>query len=131
MLNQCRYDAVAKFDVSGFVAATTATERRQIRRLLNINVAAEDLDSLSGAFTANRQVNSEDVIRLRNAYPDDTLERLAERLRCSLSTVKRHLRRARLQDFAADRRVVAAKPTVDQVARAAASLGESSRATAA
>jgi hypothetical protein len=32
---------------------------------------------------------------LRAAHPDDSLEALAARLDCSLSTVKRHLRRAR------------------------------------
>ena len=35
------------------------------------------------------------MLRLRTQYPNDSLESLAMRLGCSLSTVKRHLRRAR------------------------------------
>jgi len=35
------------------------------------------------------------VLAARAAFPDDSLEALAHRLDCSLSTVKRHLRRAR------------------------------------
>jgi len=40
-------------------------------------------------------VSHEEVLRLRAQYPNDSLESLAMRLGCSLSTVKRHLRRAR------------------------------------
>ncbi len=35
------------------------------------------------------------MLAARAAFPDDSLEMLANRLDCSLSTVKRHLRRAR------------------------------------
>lgn len=121
MLEQCRFEAVVKFDVAGFVAGTTPAERRELRQLLDVRVPAEDLDSLSGAFTPNRQIKHEDVVRLRNANPHDTLERLAERLRCSLSTVKRHLRKAR-QQGAQLSAAPAAEPTVAHVSLAAESL---------
>lgn len=121
MLERCRFDAVVKFDVAGYVAGTTPSERRELRRILNVRVAPEDFDSLAGAFTPNRQINHEDVIRLRNANPHDTLERLAERLQCSLSTVKRHLRKARQQGTKLSA-APAAVPTVAHVTLAAESL---------
>jgi hypothetical protein len=40
-------------------------------------------------------VDHDEVVRLRAANPDESLERLAQRLGCSLSTVKRHLRQER------------------------------------
>ena len=43
----------------------------------------------------SRPVDHDEVIRLRAANPDESLERLAQRLGCSLSTIKRHLRRER------------------------------------
>jgi predicted transcriptional regulator len=42
-------------------------------------------------------VSHEAVMTARQAYPKDTCHQLAERLGCSTSTIKRHLRRAREQ----------------------------------
>jgi len=56
---------------------------------------ADDFDQLAGARGTRRPVSHEEVLRLRTQYPNDSLESLAMRLGCSLSTVKRHLRRAR------------------------------------
>lgn len=112
MLEQCRYDAVIKHDVAGFVAGSTESERNEMRRMLKVKVAPEDLDVLSGAFTPNRQVNHADVIRLRSTHPNETLEQLASRLGCSLSTIKRHLRKARAGSTPEVKRP---KPTVAQV----------------
>lgn len=112
MLAQCRYDAVVKHDVSGFVAGTTPAQRLRMRRLLNVKVVPENFDSIAGAFAPNRQVDSEDVVRLRQANPDATLEQIAERLSCSLSTVKRHLRKVR-SGVIVD--LTAAPPSIDQV----------------
>lgn len=88
----CLEQAVVHHDVAGFVAATTATQRRRMRRLLHVTVPREDLDAWTGA--PGRVVRTADVVRARRAHPDQPLGVLAERLGCSLSTVKRHLRRA-------------------------------------
>jgi hypothetical protein len=93
----CLYTAVVEHDVAGYVAGTDARQRERIRKLLAISVAPEDFDTLAGVTGRNRPVDHEEVIRLRNAYPQESLERLANRLGCSLSTVKRHLRRARAE----------------------------------
>ncbi len=45
----------------------------------------------------HRPVDHAEILRLRRAYPDESLEKLARRLGCSLSTVKRHLRQERRQ----------------------------------
>nr|WP_281370015.1 WhiB family transcriptional regulator [Naumannella cuiyingiana] len=91
----CLYDAVVKHDVAGFVAGTTEMERRMIRRQLDVTVEAEDLDTMAGVFRSGRRIDHDEVVRLRQANPHESLEMLARRLDCSLSTVKRHLRRHR------------------------------------
>ena len=91
----CLYDAVVRHDVAGFVAGTTVRQRNEIRRRLGIVVESEDLDTLAGVVGGARQIDHDEVLRLRRANPDETLEQLAQRLGCSLSTVKRHLRRER------------------------------------
>lgn len=93
----CLYDAVVKFDVAGFVAGTTHRQRNELRSRLGVRVQPEDLDTLAGVIAPNRQVDHDEVLRLRRANPDESLETIAHRLGCSLSTVKRHLRKARSQ----------------------------------
>jgi DNA-directed RNA polymerase specialized sigma24 family protein len=95
LFTDCLFSAVAEHDVSGFVAGTTAAQRRSMRNLLDVEVQADDFDQLAGARGTRRPVSHEEVLRLRTQYPNDSLESLAMRLGCSLSTVKRHLRRAR------------------------------------
>ena len=95
LLARCLYDAVVKHDVSGFVAGTTQRQRQEMRTELRISVAPEDFDTLAGVVASGRQVNHEEVLRLRAANPHESLETIAQRLGCSLSTVKRHLRKAR------------------------------------
>jgi hypothetical protein len=95
MFTECLFNAVAQHDVSGFVAGTTAAQRRSMRNLLDVEVQADDFDQLAGARGTRRPVSHEEVLRLRTQHPNDSLESLAMRLGCSLSTVKRHLRRAR------------------------------------
>ncbi|HIT73981.1 MAG TPA: WhiB family transcriptional regulator [Candidatus Avipropionibacterium avicola] len=97
LVQQCLYDAVVKFDVSGFCAGTTRKERNEIRAMLGVQVAPEDFDTLAGVTARHRQVDHDEVVRLRRANPHESLEMLAHRLGCSLSTVKRHLRKARNQ----------------------------------
>ena len=95
MFTDCLFTAIAQHDVSGFVAGTTAAQRRSMRNLLDVEVQADDFDQLAGARGTRRPVSHEEVLRLRTQYPNDSLESLAMRLGCSLSTVKRHLRKAR------------------------------------
>jgi hypothetical protein len=95
MFTDCLFNAVARHDVSGFVAGTTAAQRRSMRNLLDVEVQADDFDQLAGARGTRRPVSHEEVLRLRTQHPNDSLESLAMRLGCSLSTVKRHLRKAR------------------------------------
>ena len=95
LMTQCLYHAVVKHDVSGYAAGTTKKQRTEIRHRLGIIVKPEDFDTLAGVTGHHRQVDHDEVIRLRNANPHESLETLATRMGCSLSTVKRHLRKAR------------------------------------
>ncbi len=94
LLIDCLYRAVVEVDVSGFVACTTERDRRRIRRELGIDVemtpAAMGVPNVGGG-----PISQEAVISIRQAYPKDTCLQLADRLGCSTSTIKRHLRRAR------------------------------------
>ena len=111
----CLYWAVV---VAGYVAGTTPSQRAQIRRRLDITVEPENFDTLAGVTGRHHQVNHSEVVRLRNAYPDESLEMLAHRLGSSLSTVKRHLRRERREPSAET--VTPMHPTVNEVLTAAA-----------
>jgi AraC-like DNA-binding protein len=119
LLTGCLYRAVVEYDVAGFVAGTSERQRAQIRVRLGVEVEPEDFDTLAGVVGGQRTVDHDEVVRLRRAHPDESLERLARRLGCSLSTVKRHLRRERNQPSAAaaGRRP---RPTDVQVRRATA-----------
>jgi hypothetical protein len=119
LIVDCLYSAIVEYDVAGYVAGTTPPQRAQIRRLLDVTVEPEDFDTLAGASRRQRQVNHREVVRLRNAKPHESLETLAQRLGCSLSTVKRHLRRERRAPAA---RSSAQKPTIAAVVAAAASV---------
>jgi hypothetical protein len=96
-------------------------QRAQIRRRLDIAVEPEDFDVLTGVTGRHRQVNHSEVVRLRNANPHESLEMLAHRLGCSLSTVKRHLRRERREP--SGRTGAVTKPSVDEVLAAAGVTG--------
>jgi hypothetical protein len=95
LFSTCLYDAVVNHDVYGFVAGTTARQRQEIRAELEVSVEPDDFDTLAGVTSPNRQIDHGEVVRLRTANPHESLESIAQRLGCSLSTVKRHLRRAR------------------------------------
>ncbi len=116
MFSSCLYDAVVDHDVYGFVAGTTARQRQEIRAELGVRVDPEDFDTLAGVTAPNRQVDHTEVLRLRNANPADSLESIAQRLGCSLSTVKRHLRRARNGEVV--EKTTTSRPTSEQVLEA-------------
>jgi len=102
MLAECLYTAVAQVEVAGFMGCTTAQERKRIRHRLGISVVDPDLDVIAGVRGERRPVDHDAVMAMRAVHPDDSLEQIALRLECSLSTVKRHLRRARHHAAAVD-----------------------------
>ena len=116
-------------DVYGFVAGTTVRQRQEIRAELEVTVEADDFDTLAGVTSPNRQIDHDKVLRLRTANPYESLESIAQRLGCSLSTVKRHLRLARSGEFSAKQESV--PPTIDQVLDVYDSIVRSSRRRAA
>lgn len=97
LLTDCLYRAVVEHNVSGIAGGTTERQRTEIRKRLRWSVQPEDFDTLAGVTGRHRQVDHDEVVRLRHANPHESLETLAQRLGCSLSTVKRHLRRARTE----------------------------------
>jgi hypothetical protein len=117
LITKCLYSAIVNYDVAGYVAGTMPTQRARIRRRLDITVEPENFDGLAGVTGGHRQVDHNEVVRLRNANPHESLELLAQRLGCSLSTVKRHLRRERRDPTT---RTTPHKPTVSEVLAAAA-----------
>jgi Transcription factor WhiB len=119
LIVDCLYQAIVEYDVAGYVAGTTPSQRAQIRRVLDITVEPEDFDTLAGATRRHRQVDHSEVVRPRNANPHESLETLAQRLGCSLSTVKRHLRRERRAPATPSS---AQKPTIAAVLAAAAGV---------
>lgn len=120
----CLYEAVVEHDVSGYVAGTTQKQRQEIRRRLGVSVRPEDFDTFAGATARNRPVDHDEVVRLRRANPDETLESIAQRLGCSLSTVKRHLRRERAAQKSPTKvaPIRQKRPTLQQVMAAAAQV---------
>ena len=123
----CLYRAVVEHDVAGFVAGTTPRQRAEIRRRLGVVVHPEDFDTLAGVVRGGRQVDHEEVLRLRAAHPDESLETLAGRLGCSLSTVKRHLRRARTAPSPSPSPVRTGRPHLRDVLVVAAQVTAGSR----
>ena len=115
LVKGCLYDAVVRYDVAGFVAGTTARERRSIRASLGITVESENLDTLAGVTATSHRVDRDEVLRLRRADPTASLESIAQQLGCSLSTVKRHLRKARRGEPVGRPKVTVVPPSVEQV----------------
>ncbi len=122
LIAECLFRAVVEHDVAGFAAGTTARQRTQIRRRLQVIVEPEDFDTLAGVTGRHRQIDHDEVVRLRHANPHESLETLARRLGCSLSTVKRHLRRERTAPSGA--KVAAEAPTIEQVVAVAAEVAD-------
>ncbi|MRJ75576.1 transcription factor WhiB [Aeromicrobium sp. SMF47] len=118
LMVECLYRAVVEVDVSGFVACTTEHDRHLIRRQLGIQVQQASTTPYGAPRVGGGPVSHDAVMTARQAYPKDTCHQLADRLGCSTSTIKRHLRRAREQQLeaaAAPREPVALLPSTDAV----------------
>lgn len=113
---QCLTNAITKFDVSGFVAGTTKRQRQEIRHRLGVVVSDDDFDAYAGV-NSGRQFDRNEIHRLRMANPNEPLSAIAARVGCSVSTVKRHLRRIERDGLTPTPR--RAQPTPDEVMRAA------------
>lgn len=114
MMRQCLYQAVVEHDVAGIAGGTTARQRAAIRSKLGIRVEAEDFEGLLGLGAG--RIDSHELLRQRMAHPHESLEQLAKRIGCSLSTIKRHLRRARSHQ--PEPRLQSVRPSVEQVLHA-------------
>ncbi|MET7932476.1 WhiB family transcriptional regulator [Streptomyces sp. NPDC005322] len=90
---ECLRDAVVDADPYGYAAATTADDRRWIRRRLGIGDAAGDLAPVEADRAAHAQLS--EVTVERNRHPDASQREMALRLGLSRSTVARRLARVR------------------------------------
>ena len=126
---RCLTDAVTKYDVSGFVAGTTRRQRQEIRARLGIKLAADDFDSYVGV-SSGRQFDHDEIVRMRKANPTEPLSAIAARVGCSISTVKRHLRRIE-KESETPKPSSKPAPTPDQVMKIARSLRRSAGRSAA
>lgn len=117
LMVDCLVRAVVEVDVSGFVACTTEADRAQMRRALGVDVTPAPLMTFGAPRVGGGPVSHEAVLTMRQAHPKDTCQQLAERLGCSMSTIKRHLRREREQQETTEAAVRAPQrvPTVDEV----------------
>ncbi|NHB85146.1 transcription factor WhiB [Tessaracoccus sp. HDW20] len=97
LMAQCLSDAVTRFDVAGYVAGTTKRQRLEIRARLGVQVDPEDFDTFAGV-NSGRQFDRYEIHRIRTANPDQPLSVIASKVGCSVSTVKRHLRRIEQED---------------------------------
>ena len=79
LFTSCLYEAVVDHDVAGFVAGSTEAQRVQMRHALGVKVEPDDLDVLAGVVRGGRQINHDEVVRLRQANPHESLEVLAMR----------------------------------------------------
>lgn len=129
LLAQCLTDAVTRFDVSGFVAGTTKRQRQEIRNRLGIRVDQEDFDTFAGV-NSGRQFDRYEIQRIRSANPDQPLSAIAAKVGCSVSTVKRHLRRIEEEGSTA-RPQIRRAPSPEQVLAVANDLKGGGRRVAA
>lgn len=129
MLAKCLTDAVTKFDVAGYVAATTKRQRQEIRARLGVHVEPEDLDVFAGV-NSGRQFDRYEIHRMRTANPDQPLSVIASKVGCSVSTVKRHLRRVE-EEGGVGRRPSKPAPSVAQVMAVADDVRRGARRVAA
>ncbi|MDO5677966.1 MAG: WhiB family transcriptional regulator [Propionibacteriaceae bacterium] len=128
VVDKCLTEAIIKHDAAGFVAGTTQRQRIEVRRRLNVRVQELDLDQFTGV-RSGRQFDTEEILRLRNANPDQPLSTIAAKIGCSVSTVKRHLRR--LENVEVKPRVLQVPPTPGQIMAMAALVKSSVRGQAA
>lgn len=119
VLAECLFHAVVEVDVSGFVACTSEADRRRMRRNLGLSPQLSATSNYGTSRVGGGPVSHEAVMAARRAYPDDTCRQLADRLGCSTSTIKRHLRKAREESasglVAISKTETTSQPTVEEV----------------
>lgn len=118
LMVDCLYRAVVEVDVAGFLACTTESDRLRIRQQLGIEVQQIASTPYGVPRVGGGPLSHDAVMAARQTYPKDTCHQLAERLGCSTSTIKRHLRRAReakLDGAETPRRSSASAPTIEAV----------------
>ena len=103
------------------MAGTTEPQRHEIRARLGVTVEPEELDSFAGV-SSGRSFDHEEIYRLRQANPTQPLSAIAARVGCSISTVKRHLRRAEAQGGVVKSIDKKRRPGKREVMRAAAEV---------
>ncbi|WP_297741499.1 WhiB family transcriptional regulator [uncultured Tessaracoccus sp.] len=130
MLAQCLSDAVVKHEVTGFVAGTTKRQRQEIRARLGVQISNENIDIYAGV-NSGRQFDRHEIHRLRQANPDEPLSVIAQKIGCSVSTVKRHLRRIELENTVPEEPVAPVLPSPEQVLATAKALRATSQRVAA
>lgn len=121
LMVDCLYRAVVEVDVSGFAACTTESDRLRIREQLGIEVQPQVSAPFGVPRVGSGPLRHDMVMAARLAHPKDTCHQLAERLGCSTSTIKRHLRKAReardaeIDDAARPAAVRASTPSIEAV----------------
>ena len=130
MLAQCLSDAVVKHEVTGFVAGTTKRQRQEIRARLGVQISNENIDIYAGV-NSGRQFDRQEILRIRQANPDEPLSVIAQKIGCSVSTVKRHLRRIELDSSAPAEPKTPVVPSPEDVLATAKALRASSQRVAA
>lgn len=118
LMVECLYRAVVEVDISGYAACTTEGDREIIRRQLGIEIQPTTTAPYGAPRVGGGAVSHEAVMTVRQAYPKDTCHQLADRLGCSTSTIKRHLRRAReakRDEALAPPSIAPLRPSVDDV----------------
>ncbi len=110
LLAQCLSDAVTRYDVAGYVAGTTKRQRQEIRNRLGVQVSPDEFDSFAGV-SSGRQFDGSEILRIRAANPTLPLSVIASKVGCSVSTVKRHLRRGGEDGARAQRTTVLPSPS--------------------
>ena len=103
------------------LAGTTESQRREIRSRLDVTVTPEDLDIFAGV-SSGRNFDHAEIHRLRQANPNQSLSTIAARVGCSVSTVKRHLRRADASGQDTVKPIKKRKPSRKEVMEAAAEV---------
>ena len=121
LIERCLYAAVVEHDVAGY-RRRYHTERSGPGSGRRCGSPSPPRTSTPwpGSPAGTGRSTTTRCVRLRHAHPDESLETIARRLGCSLSTIKRHLRRERHNPGV--RREEPPRPSLSAVVAAAAAV---------